>query len=151
MNIVLVAPEIPPNTGSIARLCVSVEASLHLVKPLGFEITDRHLKRAGLDYWEHLDLTVHESFDDVLAAAGDDPMYLVTAHTERLYTRPAYTEKDWLVFGGETSGLPAAITTRFADRGIRIPMWGPSRCLNLSNAVSVVVFEALKQTRPGSF
>ncbi|MFQ5508748.1 MAG: tRNA (cytidine(34)-2'-O)-methyltransferase [Leptospirillia bacterium] len=151
MHIVLVEPEIPPNTGSIARLCVSTGCSLHLVKPLGYEITDRHLRRAGLDYWEYLDLTVHENFDSVLKLRGDAPMYLATAHAERPYTEVAYGEDDWLVFGCETCGLPDDLVVRFPDAGVRIPMWGPSRCLNLSNAVSVVVFEALRQVRKEAF
>lgn len=151
MNIVLVAPEIPPNTGNVSRLCVSIGARLHLVKPLGFEITDRHLRRAGLDYWEHLELTVHDDFDALLAAAGADPLYIATTRATRPYTDVAYTERDWLVFGSETQGLPGDIVDRLPERGIRIPMWGPSRCLNLSNAVAVVAFEAMRQLRPADF
>ena len=151
MHIVLVHPEIPPNTGAVSRLCVSIGASLHLVKPLGFEISDRHLRRAGLDYWDELDLHVHERFEDVLDLRGDDPMYLATSHATTPYTRAQYTEDDWLVFGCETSGLPEAIVDAFSGHGIRIPMWGPSRCLNLSNAVAVVTFEALRQVRADAF
>ncbi len=151
MNIVLVQPEIPPNTGNVSRLCVSTGAALHLVKPMGFDITDRHLKRAGLDYWEHLDLTVHNGLDDLLKAIGDDPLYLATTRATVPHTRIDYTDRDWLIFGSETRGLPPDFVARFADRGIRIPMWGPSRCLNLSNAVAVVAFEALRQLRRDDF
>ncbi|MBI5137219.1 MAG: tRNA (cytidine(34)-2'-O)-methyltransferase [Nitrospirae bacterium] len=151
MNIVLVTPEIPPNAGNVARLCVSVGAALHLVKPLGFEISDRHLRRAGLDYWEHLELTVHADLDALLAAVGTDPLRLATTHATRPYTQVAYTARDWLVFGSETGGLPEGFVARFPEHGIRIPMWGPSRCLNLSNAVAVVAFEALRQVRAADF
>lgn len=151
MNVVLVAPEIPPNTGNVARLCVSTGAALHLVKPLGFSLDDRHLRRAGLDYWRHLDLTVHDDFEAVLAAAGGAPLHLASSRAETPYTAVAYGPDDWLVFGAETAGLPERLITRFAARAVRIPMWGPSRCLNLSNAVAVVLFEALRQTRPAAF
>ena len=151
MNIVLVHPEIPPNTGNVSRLCVSTGAALHLVKPMGFDISDRHLKRAGLDYWEHLDLTLHDHSDALLKAIGDDPMYLATTRATVPHTQVEYTDRDWLIFGSETKGLPSDMVARFADRGIRIPMWGPSRCLNLSNAVAVVAFEALRQLRRDDF
>ena len=151
MNIVLVHPEIPPNTGNVARLCVSISASLHLVRPLGFEITDKQLKRAGLDYWQDLDLTYHDDFDALLKVVGDDPIHLATTRATTPHTGIDYTERDWLVFGSETKGLPAEIVERHLAHGIRIPMWGPSRCLNLSNAVAVVAFEALRQLRPAEF
>jgi len=151
MNVVLVAPEIPPNCGNVARLCVSVGARLHLVRPLGFELSDRHLKRAGLDYWSHLDLTVHDHVAALLEAIGTDPIHLATTHARHPHTAPRYTERDWLIFGNETGGLPATLTAQVGDRGIRIPMWGPARCLNLGNAVAVVVFEALRQVRPEAF
>jgi tRNA (cytidine/uridine-2'-O-)-methyltransferase len=151
VHVVLVAPEIPPNTGNVARLCVSTGSALHLVRPLGFSLADRYLKRAGLDYWNHLDLTVHDDFDAVLALRGDAPMHLASSRAARPYTAVAYGADDWLVFGAETGGLPDALVTRFAERAVRIPMWGPSRCLNLSNAVAVVLFEALRQTRPADF
>jgi tRNA (cytidine/uridine-2'-O-)-methyltransferase len=151
VHVVLVAPEIPPNTGNVARLCVGTGTALHLVRPLGFSLSDRHLRRAGLDYWDRLDLTVHDDFDSVLAAKGDAPMHLASVRAGRPYTDAAYTDADWLVFGAETAGLPPDLLARFADRGIRIPMWGPCRCLNLSNAVAVMVFEALRRTRPAAF
>lgn len=151
MRVVLIHPEIPPNTGNVARLCVSTGASLHLVRPLGFEISDRHLRRAGLDYWEHLDLVVHDGLDALLKEVGTDRMHLATTRAEVPYTQACYTEDDWLVFGNETVGLPAALVERFREQCLHIPMWGPSRCLNLSNAVAVVLFEALRQVRPADF
>jgi tRNA (cytidine/uridine-2'-O-)-methyltransferase len=151
VHVVLVQPEIPPNTGNVARLCVSTGAALHLVRPLGFSVDDRHLKRAGLDYWEHLDLTVHDDFASVLAAKGDAPLFLASSRARRPHTEARYAEDAWLVFGAETAGLPEALLARFPEDGVRIPMWGPSRCLNLSNAVAVVLFEALRQVRPEAF
>jgi tRNA (cytidine/uridine-2'-O-)-methyltransferase len=151
VHVVLVAPEIPPNTGNVARLCVSTGARLHLVRPLGFSLEDRYLKRAGLDYWPQLDLTVHDDVDALLAARGGAPMVLASTRATRPYTEVRYGEDAWLVFGAETDGLPGSLLDRFPEAGVRIPMWGPSRCLNLSNAVAVVLFEALRQARPESF
>jgi tRNA (cytidine/uridine-2'-O-)-methyltransferase len=153
MHVVLVAPEIPPNTGNVARLCVGTGSALHLVRPLGFSLDDRHLRRAGLDYWRHLDLTVHDDFEAVLAAraARGGALHLASSRARRVYTDVRYGPDDWLVFGAETAGLPADLLARFPEAGVRIPMWGPSRCLNLSNAVAVVVFEALRQARPEAF
>jgi len=151
VNVVLVAPEIPPNCGNVARLCVSVGARLHLVEPLGFELSDRYLKRAGLDYWQHLDLTVHPGLAALERERGSSPMYLASAHADRPYTEVRFTDDDWLVFGSETAGLPPELVRRHPHAGIRIPMWGPSRCLNLSNSVAVVVFEALRQMRGADF
>lgn len=151
MNVVLVAPEIPPNTGNVARLCVSTGARLHLVRPLGFSLEDRYLKRAGLDYWPQLDLTVHDDLAAFLAARGEAPMFLASARAGRPYTEARYGDDAYLVFGTETDGLPESLLERFPEAGVRIPMWGPSRCLNLSNAVAVVLFEALRQARPEAF
>jgi tRNA (cytidine/uridine-2'-O-)-methyltransferase len=151
VNVVLVAPEIPPNTGNVARLCVSTGARLHLVRPLGFSLEDRYLKRAGLDYWPQLNLTVHDGLEALLAARGAAPMFLASARAGRPYTEARYGDDAWLVFGAETDGLPEPLLSRFPEAGVRIPMWGPSRCLNLSNAVAVVLFEALRQARPEAF
>jgi tRNA (cytidine/uridine-2'-O-)-methyltransferase len=151
VHVVLVAPEIPPNTGNVARLCVSTGARLHLVRPLGFSLEDRYLKRAGLDYWPQLELTVHDDLAALLAARGEAPMFLASTHAGRPYTEARYAEDSWLVFGAETDGLPESLLARFPETGVRIPMWGPSRCLNLSNAVAVVLFEALRQARPAAF
>jgi len=151
VHVVLVAPEIPPNTGNVARLCVSTGARLHLVRPLGFSLEDRYLRRAGLDYWPQLELTVHADLAAFLAARGEAPMFLASAHAGRPYTEARYPEDAWLVFGAETDGLPESLLARFPEAGVRIPMWGPSRCLNLSNAVAVVLFEALRQARPDTF
>lgn len=151
MHVVLVNPEIPPNTGNVARLCVGAGVRLHLVRPLGFSLDDRYLRRAGLDYWPHLDLTVHDDLDSLLAARGRDPMFLASTGAARPYTEAAYTEDAWLVFGRETTGLPDELLARHPGDGVRIPMWGATRSVNLSNAVAVVLYEALRQVRPASF
>lgn len=146
MRIVLVAPEIPQNTGNIGRLCVNTGSRLHLVKPLAFSLADKHVKRAGLDYWPHLDLRVHESWEAFLN--DERPGRMVFASTRG--TRSIYTvdfrDHDYLVFGNETGGLPGEVYTQYADSMYRIPMTGAAaRSLNLANAVAVVLFEALRQ------
>jgi tRNA (cytidine/uridine-2'-O-)-methyltransferase len=148
LHVVLVQPEIPPNTGSIARLCAATRTQLHLVKPLGFSLDDRYLKRAGLDYWPYVDLVVHDSWDAFLHHEQPPALFLFSAHAEQSYldlpygrTRPLY-----LVFGGETKGLPASILGVHAERVYRIPIFHPKvRSLNLANAVSIVVYEALRR------
>ncbi len=145
LHIVLVEPEIPPNTGNVSRLCAGIDAHLHLVGKLGFDIDDRAVKRAGLDYWPHVRLSTHADLD-VLAAAHPGARYwYASAHAERLYTDVAYDVDDFLVFGRETAGLPAALLATHADRTMRIPHWGQVRSLNLSNAVAVVAYEAMRQ------
>jgi tRNA (cytidine/uridine-2'-O-)-methyltransferase len=151
MKVVLVQPEIPPNTGSIARLCAGMKIPLHLVKPLGFSLDDRYLKRAGLDYWPFVNLTVHENWDDFLAAEGAQNMWYATKKVDRPYTSVRYQPDDVLVFGRETKGLDPAILSANPDRLIGIPIDGQIRSYNLSNAVSIVLFEALRQTRPERF
>lgn len=145
-HIVLVEPEIPANTGNISRTCAGTGAHLHLVKPLGFSIEDRELKRAGLDYWPHVKLHVHESFDEVLAQYGGGRMFFATTKGSRSYTDFAYEDGDLFVFGKETAGLPESILSRFPERRIRIPMNEHIRSLNLSNSAAVVLYEALRQT-----
>lgn len=147
LHIVLVEPEIPQNTGNIARTCAVTGAALHLVKPLGFAIDDRKLKRAGLDYWHQLDLTYHDSFDEVAHIATDrgETLFLATTHARRSHSDVYYHDGDWLVFGKETAGLGPERLSRYPDHHIRIPMLPTLRSLNLSNAVAVVVFEALRQ------
>ncbi|RJO73057.1 MAG: tRNA (cytidine(34)-2'-O)-methyltransferase [Myxococcales bacterium] len=151
MKVVLVEPEIPPNTGSIARLCAGMKIPLHLVEPLGFSLDDRYLKRAGLDYWPHVDLTVHPSWESFLAKHGHEPLWLTTKTSERPYTTVRYAPDDVLVFGRETVGLGPEILDAFPDRRIGIPIVGKIRSYNLSNAVSIVLFEALRQTQPELF
>ena len=148
MHVVLFEPEIPPNTGSIARLCAATLTPLHLIEPLGFKIDDRHLKRAGLDYWQFVDLRVHKSWNEFLAAASvkQNQLLYFSKRALRSYTRARYQEDHYLVFGPETRGLPQYLLDANSDYSYRIPMAGEGvRSLNLSNAVSIVLYEGLRQ------
>jgi len=145
VHLVLVQPEIPANAGNVARTCAVTGAVLHLVKPLGFSVDDKHLKRAGLDYWHMLKVYYHESFDEVLAAYRGHQFYFATTKGRRVYTEVKYGVDDFLVFGKETSGLPDEILNRFPEQCIRIPMVNDARSLNLSNSVAIVLYEALRQ------
>lgn len=145
MHIVLVEPEIPGNTGNIARLCAATGASLHLVRPLGFSVDDRYLKRAGLDYWHLVDIHYYDSVEEVLAAYPDAPRFLLTTHAHRSYTRVEYTKDSLLIFGKESAGLPEAFRMAHEDECIRIPMVPEARSLNLANSVSIMLYEALRQ------
>jgi tRNA (cytidine/uridine-2'-O-)-methyltransferase len=146
MHVVLFEPEIPPNTGSVARLCAATLTPLHLIEPLGFKIDDKHLKRAGLDYWEYVDLHVHNSWDDFLTTAGPKSLLFFSKRASKSYTLIRYSENDFLIFGPETRGLPQELLETNASRFFRIPMMGKGvRSLNLSNAVSIVLYEGLRQ------
>ena len=147
LHVVLVEPEIPPNTGNIARTCAATDCRLHLVKPLGFDISEKAVRRAGLDYWEHLDLEVHESLADFLAKYGDHRMWLSTTKGQQYYTDVKYEDGDMLLFGRETAGLPRDFIYANIEKAIRIPMSQSTklRSFNLSNSVAIVVFEALRQ------
>ncbi|MGE4272115.1 MAG: tRNA (cytidine(34)-2'-O)-methyltransferase [Desulfitobacterium sp.] len=145
LNIVLVEPEIPPNTGNVARLCAATGATLHLVKPLGFEISDKHLKRAGLDYWHLLDIRLYENYAEFEEKNPDGPRYLATTKAERLHTEIQYEQGGYFLFGKETKGLAPEILERYPEGTIRLPMREEARSLNLSNSVAVVVYEALRQ------
>lgn len=146
MNIVLVEPEIPPNTGSIARLCAATNSTLHLVAPLGFKIDDKHLKRAGLDYWQYVDLRLHASWDDFYRKDGKRRLLFFSKKAKPSYTKASYQEGDFLVFGPETRGLSQELLDSHQASAYRIPMMGQGvRSLNLSNAVSIVLYEALRQ------
>lgn len=145
INIVLVEPEIPENTGNIARTCAVTGAALHLVKPLGFEIDSKRLKRAGLDYWDKLDVTVYDSLDHFLSLHGGDELWLYTSKGNHTHTSVKYSKGCFLVFGKETAGLPETLLERYHDSCIRIPMRSTLRCLNLSNAVAVGTYEVLRQ------
>ena len=145
MHIVLVEPEIPGNTGNIARLCAATGASLHLVKPLGFSIEDRYLKRAGLDYWHLVDVTCHEKFSDVERLFTGNHFYFNTTKATKRHTDVRYQPNDLIVFGKETAGLPQELLDRNPEACIRIPMRADARSLNLSNAAAIVLFEALRQ------
>ena len=147
LHVALVEPEIPPNTGNIARSCAATETVLHLIKPLGFSIDNKMLKRAGLDYWPYVDLRVHESLDGFLAEMKGKSLYFATTKGEKFYTEVFYKDEDVLVFGKETKGLPLELINENRERTIRIPMGKDtkSRSFNLSNAVNIVLFEALRQ------
>ena len=147
MNVVLLEPEIPPNTGNVARLCAATRSTLHLIEPFGFKLDDKQLKRAGLDYWEHL---VWHRWPDWRAfenqLAPDARLWLIESHGSNHYAQAAYQANDYLVFGRETAGLPQRILDQHRDRWLRIPMLHAGvRSLNLSNCVALVLYEALRQ------
>ncbi|SHO45361.1 tRNA (cytidine(34)-2'-O)-methyltransferase [Desulfopila aestuarii] len=145
-NIVLVEPEIPPNTGSIARLCGATDTILHLVHPLGFSTDDKHLKRAGLDYWQHVHIVHWDSLDDFLSAQDETRLYFFTTKTDRPFSDAVYRPGDYLIFGKETKGLPEEIRTLYSDRCYTLPMKNPHiRSLNLAMTAGIVLYEALKQ------
>ncbi len=145
MNIVLHEPEIPANTGNVGRSCVATGSSLHLIKPLGFEISEKHLRRAGMDYWKYLDLHIYSDFADFLEKNPGARLWLATTKAERPYTEAVFGAEDFLVFGKESRGLPPYILEGRQEQCLRIPMAGGVRSLNLSNAVAVVLYEALRQ------
>ena len=146
MQVVHFEPEIPPNTGSVARLCAATLTPLHLVEPLGFTIDDKHLRRAGLDYWPFVDLHVHKSWAQFIERQNPRTLLLFSKKAERSYTTAQYRDEDYLVFGPETRGLPEAMLIANGTQSFRIPMMEPGvRSLNLSNAVSIVLYEGLRQ------
>ena len=145
INIVLYAPEIPQNTGNISRTCAVVGASLHIIKPIGFEISDRTLKRAGLDYWDKLEVYYYENYDEFMERHGEKPLYYFSAKGKKAFFEPKYEDEVFLIFGRESVGLPDDLVRKNFDRTLRIPMRKTLRCLNLSNAVAVTVFEVLRQ------
>ena len=144
-HIVLVEPEIPQNTGNIARTCAATGSQLHLVRPLGFEISDKQLKRAGLDYWNLVKVTVHEKLEEVFAQYPEARFFFFTTKARRTYAEVEYREGDFLVFGKETRGLPEELLVAHPDSCVRIPMISESRSLNLSNSAAIAVYEALRQ------
>ncbi len=145
INVVLYNPEIPQNTGNISRTCAVTGAALHIIRPTGFEISDRTLKRAGLDYWDKLDITYYDSLDEFFAKNQGAELYYFSAHAERYYHEVEYPEGVFLVFGKETAGLPRELIEANPERSVRMPMLPTLRCLNLSNAVAIAVYEALRQ------
>lgn len=149
LNVVLVEPEIPQNTGNIARTCAATGAKLHLVKPLGFEITDKTLKRAGLDYWDKLEIEEHENFKEFLEKYKPENtnMFFVTTKGKKVYSDVDYSsmEEVFVLFGKETKGLPEDILQKYFENAIRIPMRKTLRSLNLSNSVAIVVYDILRQ------
>ena len=145
LNIVLVEPEIPMNTGNIARTCAATRSRLHLVRPLGFDISDRAVKRAGLDYWHMVDLRVYPSLDELFRQNPDPDLWLATTKAPRDYAQARFRDGCWLFFGKETAGLPQAFRERYCDRCLRIPMRPDARSLNLANSVAILTYEALRQ------
>ena len=145
MEIVLVEPEIPGNTGNIARLCAANHMTLHLVEPLGFSIEDKYLKRAGLDYWHLVDVKIHKSLDEVYEQYKDRRFWYATTKAVHTHAEVQYEIGDMLVFGKETKGLPEEIVVANPDTCIRIPMIDEARSLNLSNAVAIIAYEAMRQ------
>ncbi len=145
IHIVLVEPEIPQNTGNIARTCAATGASLHLVKPMGFTPDAAKLKRAGLDYWDKLDITYYENLAEFLEKHQNDTLYCFTSKATHTYTDIHYPEETYLVFGKETEGLPEWLTAAHEETSLRIPMREGLRCLNLSNAAAIAVYEVLRQ------
>jgi len=150
LHVVLVTPEIPPNTGSIARLCAATYTRLHLIRPLGFSLDDRYLKRAGLDYWPHVDLHVYDRWEDLRRRHRGARMHFFSARATRSYLDARYGHGDFLVFGSETKGLPKPLLAAHRDETYVIPIDSPHvRSLNLSNAASIVVYEARRQLQSG--
>jgi tRNA (cytidine/uridine-2'-O-)-methyltransferase len=146
LNIVLVEPEIPPNTGNVARLCAAINADLHLVGTLGFKLTDRYLRRAGLDYWDHVSLKRHSSVDGFFSAVPSDRIFLFSKKGSRCFTDVEYRKSDYLVFGSETRGLSENLLSQFSERVVTIPIFNENvRSLNLSSCVATAAYEALRQ------
>ena len=145
LNIVLVEPEIPQNTGNIARTCAATRTRLHLVRPLGFDISDRAVKRAGLDYWPMVDLAVYDDLEDFFRKNPDPDLWLATTKAPCSYDKAVFRDGCFLFFGKETAGLPQALRERYRERCIRIPMRADARSLNLANSAAVITYEALRQ------
>lgn len=145
MHVVLYAPEIPQNTGNIARTCAATRTGLILIEPLGFQLSDKYMKRAGLDYFSMVEIRVMKSFEALMEAFPDARYHFASTKAPRAYTEAHYAPDDFLVFGCETKGLPESLLSRVYDRCVRIPMRPDARSLNLANSVAIVVYEALRQ------
>ena len=145
INIVLLEPEIPLNTGNIARSCVVTGAALHLIRPLGFSTDDRSLKRAGMDYWDKIDVRYYDDFDDFVVKNNNPDLILTSSKVKRSYADVVYPPGAYIVFGKESAGIPLDILNRYPNSSVRIPMIPGERCLNLSSSVAVVLYEALRQ------
>lgn len=145
MNIVLFEPEIPANTGNIGRTCVATGTKLHLIEPLGFRLDEKEIKRAGLDYWKDLDVTVYENYEDFLRKNPNAKIYMATTKARHVYTEVSYDPDCFIMFGKESAGIPEEILLENKETSIRIPMIGEIRSLNLSNSVAIVLYEALRQ------
>jgi tRNA (cytidine/uridine-2'-O-)-methyltransferase len=148
INIVLINPQIPQNTGSIGRLCVGLDANLHIIRPMGFTITDRNVQRAGLDYWKHLKLFIHDDWDTFLKTENPQHIYFGSTKGTQLHTDCSYDDNCYLIFGSESNGLPEKLYTEYKDKLYQIPMPGEhARSLNLANSVAVMMYEAYRQIR----
>lgn len=145
MNIVLFEPEMPLNTGNIGRTCVATDTRLHLIEPLGFKLNEKAVKRAGLDYWDKLDVTVYSDYQDFLQKNPGAKIYMATTKAHHVYSEVQYEPDCYLMFGKESAGIPEEILVEHEDTCVRIPMWGDIRSLNLANSVAVVLYEALRQ------
>jgi tRNA (cytidine/uridine-2'-O-)-methyltransferase len=144
-RVVLYQPEIPANTGNIGRLCVGCGAELHIIRPMRFFLDDKHLKRAGLDYWDKLHLFFHDSIEDLISKYPDNHIYFCTTKTKQIYTERTFKKGDLFVFGPESRGIPEDILLKYKDTNITIPMTGDIRSINLANSVSIVLYEAWRQ------
>ena len=145
MNIILHEPQIPANTGNIARTCVATNTSLHLIRPLGFHTDEKSLKRAGLDYWQYLDINYYDDFEDFLQKNKNPQIFIVETGGNKIYTDVIYTKESYIMFGKETTGIPSNILENYKENILTIPMPGKVRSLNLSNSVAIVIYEALRQ------
>ena len=145
MNIVLYEPEMPANTGNIGRTCVATQTRLHLIEPLGFKLNEKAVKKAGLDYWDKLDVRVYCNFEEFLEQNPGARLYLATTKAKKTYTEVNYDPDAFLMFGPESRGIPEEILVRYPEFCIRIPMWGEIRSLNLSNSAAIILYEALRQ------
>ncbi len=147
LNIVLFEPEIPANTGNIGRTCVATGTRLHLIEPLGFQLNEKAIKRAGMDYWQELDVTRYINWQDFLAKNPQAKIYMATTKARHVYTEVSYEQDCYLMFGKESGGIPEEILKKYADSCVRIPMIGETRSLNLSNSVAILLYEALRQNQ----
>ena len=145
MNIVLYEPEMPANTGNIGRTCVATGTRLHLIEPLGFKLNEKQLTRAGLDYWDKLDVTVYSDFNEFLEKNSGAKLYMATTKAPNVYTNISYEPDCYIMFGPESRGIPEEILVNYQETCVRIPMWGEIRSLNLSNSVAIILYEALRQ------
>jgi len=147
MNIVLLEPEIPSNTGNIGRTCVATGTSLHLIRPLGFDTDDKALKRAGLDYWKYLDVNYYDNFEQFKKLNPNAKIFMATTKSTQTYSDVKYSMDDFIMFGKESKGIPEEILLKYKDTAIRIPMLKQYRSLNLSNSVAIILYEALRQNK----
>ena len=147
LNIVLYEPEIPANTGNIGRTCVATDTKLHLIEPLGFRLDEKAIKRAGMDYWNQLDVTTYVNWEDFCAKNPNAKIYMATTKAKHVYTEVSYESDCYIMFGKESAGIPEEILKEHPDTCVRIPMVGETRSLNLSNSVAIVLYEALRQNQ----